>query len=45
MATERLVSAAAYGDTYDKPISGVLHHHRGHDRYRDVGAIQIYEAT
>ena len=33
MATDRLVSAAAYGDRYDKPISGVLHHHRGHDPY------------
>lgn len=32
MATERLVSAAAYGDSYNKPLSGVLHHHRGHDR-------------
>jgi len=31
MATDRLVSAAAYGDRYDKPISGVLNHHRGHD--------------
>ena len=32
MTTDRLVSAAAYGDSYDKPINGVLHHHRGHDR-------------
>jgi hypothetical protein len=31
MATDRLVSAPAYGGRYDKPISGVLHHHRGHD--------------
>ncbi len=31
MTTDRLVSAAAYGDRSDKPISGVLHHYRGHD--------------
>ncbi len=32
MTTDRLVSAAAYGDRSDKPISGVLHHYRGHDQ-------------
>lgn len=31
---ERLVCAAAYGDSYDTPPSGVLHHHRGHDQGR-----------
>ena len=31
MATERLVSAAAYGDRRDKSLSRVLHHDQGHD--------------
>ena len=33
MTTERLVSAAACGDRYDKPLSGVLHHDQGHDLF------------
>ena len=35
MATERLVSAVAYGDRHDKPLSLVIHHDQGHavDQY------------
>ena len=43
MPTERLVSAAAYGDRCDKPLSGVLHDDQGHDRHATVDEGQVSE--